>query len=250
MHQKCMKVTCFCILLFGINNCIGQDPLSFEDTTIVIPKLDLQFRETNQEASMFLNNVTKFLSISTKDDSVYVYQHKGHSVKLAIGKGDHFKVASLSVPYRNKETGQEANYWFSFDSLGTEQPYLVIHWFVRNYWEQTSYSGNGEYMCHQKIEGHETHEEGIMIVSLISEKILFQGITGVKLKDDQTHYPGGDHRTLNQETINKTLYWPGKNFISIVNHGYDAYNSWLLYDQLAFGIYQLVNDQYVLVRKN
>lgn len=239
-------LACCCLIPFGF----AQRALTEEPAVPVgIPKLDLEFREMSGTSSALISGSSHHISTTFGADSVIVFQRTAQDVKLLIGRDGNYDQASLLVSRRVANPETPFHYRFEFDSLGTDQAYLVVWWSGRDYWEHASYSGSSEYMCQETIRKQETHEQGVTIVSLHSRKILFEGILEIQYRESQIRNPGRQESEIKRENITKAMFLKGLTFLNIFDHGYEAYDDWAMYPEIASGIYRIVGDQYVMIRE-
>lgn len=237
------------ILLVGQQVKAQSDVSNADSTLTAIPKLDLKFAVVEKTSNQILANSINHISTSIGKDSVYVYQNERNNAFMIYGIDSSYHLVDLNVSHKFNPDNMNYQYSFSFDSLGTNNKYLVIKWFGRNYSEHSRSSGSQEFMCNQTISEYESIEEGVSIISLISKKVLFQGITEIRKTESQTQKPGRYKKEIKNEKITKAQFIQNYDYLNLFNHGYEDYYYWVLYNNLPFGFYQVIDDQYVLILK-
>ncbi|WP_421750323.1 hypothetical protein [Croceimicrobium sp.] len=232
-------------LFYGAINGWAQ---TTDSLTPRIPKHHLHFTESQTDLSSKLKSAKQHISAQYQSDSFHLFQIEFNEIYLAYGSKGQYQISRLNIPRPLDSEDKTINYVLKVDSLGQDQAYFTINWEERTFSQYSRSSGSAEFSCTEIITENESAYSGLVIISLESKSIVFEGISRAHLVLSEKRNPGNLQKTLSNDRTIKLRFWPGEPYLDILNHGNANQAYWEHYQHLEYGMYQLVDDQYTLIK--
>tara|TARA_B100001115_G_scaffold146935_1_gene115310 strand:+ start:1747 stop:2475 length:729 start_codon:yes stop_codon:yes gene_type:complete len=214
-----------------------------------IPKHPLHFSDYPFDMQARLAAAKQLVSTQFETDSFHLFQIASNQIYLAYGSKEKYQITQLNIPRLMHPEDQSIYYTLKIDSLGQNQAYFTINWEEHTFSQYSKSSGSEEFSCTEIITENESSYSGLVIISLESKSILFEGISRTHLLAREKRNPGNSQKTLSNDRTIKLRFWPGEPHLDILNHGNADQAYWEHYQHLEYGMYQLVDDQYVLTKE-